>query len=245
MSAFAKYGSNALAEFLDAPDVAYGTGDDGSVVFDGSSTVLGLTPSSSIYSMTRDLYCYDLELASNVSLQPNGYRIFVKNILTLNDGSVIGWPTATGWSTVGTLAQGGALQTQVTNSLGGDGAGGTYTATPPSAALGGPKYYEQPHQAIKGYSITASGGPTYLTGGGGGSVAPGLGGGVIVLAARYIACAATSTNAVIRAEGGASNAGGGVILVVSTEPALPSNVSTSVVGNGNGSNGTYKFMQLV
>lgn len=245
MSAFAKYGTNSLAQFLDAPDSVYGNGDDGSVVFDGSSTVLGFAPSSSVYSMTRDIYCQNLEVAANVSLQPNGYRIFVKNLLTLNDSSVIGWATSTGWSTTGTLQQGGALQTSVTNSLGGNGDGGTYTATAPTAALGGTKYYEQPHQAVKGYSITAAGGPAYLRGGAGGSSAPGLGGGVIVLTARYIACVAQSSNAVIRAEGGATNSGGGAILIVSSQTALPSNITTSVAGHGTGSSGTINYMQLV
>jgi len=243
MSSVNRYGSNSLAEFLDAPDAVYGTGDDGSVVFDGSSTVLGFSPSSSIYSLDRDVYCYNLTINDNVSLQPNGYRIFVKNILTLGDASVIGWPANTGWSTTGSIQQGGASQTSVTHSLGGNGSSGTYTATVPTSALGGANYFKQPHQAVRGYSITASGGPTYLRGGAGGST--GVGGGVIICAARYIASTASVTNATFRADGGADNAGGGVILIVSSGATLPSNVSTSVAGNGTGSSGTVNYMQLV
>lgn len=243
MSSIARYGSNDLAAFIDAPDVVYGTANDGSVVFDGSSTVLSIAPSSSVYSLDRDIYCYNMTINDSVSVQPNGYRIFVKNLLTLGDASVIGWPANTGWSTAGSIQQGGAATTSVTHSLGGSGAGGTYTATAPTAALGGANYFKQPHQAIRGYSITASGGPTYLRGGAGGST--GVGGGVIICAARYIACSASSTNAVFRAQGGADNAGGGVIIVVSSGAALPSNVTTDVSGNGTGGNGTYNYIQVV
>lgn len=245
MPSLVRYGSNSLAQFLDAPDAVYGTGSDGSVTFDGTTTVLSITPSSSVYQLTRDIYCHNMTVNDSVRIEPNGYRIFVKNLLTLGDASVIGWATNTGWSTAGSIQQGGALQTSVTHSLGGNGSGGTYTATAPTSATGGTNYYYQPHQAARGYSITASGGPTYLRGGAGGSSAPGLGGGIIICAARYISCSATSTNATFRAQGGSTNGGGGVILVISSGASLPSNVSTSVSGHGTGTSGTSIYMQLV
>ena len=77
MPGLVKYGSNGLAQFLDAPDVVYGTGDDGSVTFDGTTTILSLVPSSSVYSLTRDIYCYNMTVSDSVRIQPNGYRIFV------------------------------------------------------------------------------------------------------------------------------------------------------------------------
>jgi hypothetical protein len=62
-----------------------------------------MTPSSSVYSMTSDLYFNNLTINEGVRLAPNGYRIFVKNILTLNNNSIIGFTT--GYSTAGSIAQ--------------------------------------------------------------------------------------------------------------------------------------------
>lgn len=241
MASFAKYGTNSLAQFLDAPDPVYGTGADGSVTFDGSSTVLSLAPSSNVYTLTKDIYCYNMTVNDSVTINPAGYRIFVKNILTLGNASVIGW---TGGSTAtGSIYGGAAAQTSVTHSLGGNGGGtGAGTATAPTAATGGSTYYQQPLQAIRGYSVTASG-TAWLRGGAGGST--GIGGGIVICSARYISCTATSTNAKFSAPGGSSGGGGGVILIVSSGAALPSNVSTDVTGNGTGTAGTYTYMQLV
>lgn len=243
MGILEKYGTNKLASFSDAAEVVYGTGNDGSVTFDGSSTVLSIAPASSVYALTRDIYCYDMTVSNSVRIQPNGYRIFVKNLLTLGDASVIGWASNTGWTTAGTILQGVAAANNATHSLGGYGDFGVNIAIAPTSAMGGTNYYKQPLQAVKGYAVTASGGPTYLRGGAGGS--SGLGGGVIICAARYIACSATSTNAIFRAEGGIANAGGGVILIISSGGSLPSNVSTSVAGHGGGGPGTVHYMQLV
>lgn len=243
MGGIVKFGTNSLSQFLDAPDAVYGNAVDGSVTFDGSSTVLSMVPSSSVYSMTRDIYCYNLTISDSVRLAPNGYRIFVKNLLTLGNASIIGWTG--GYSTDGSIKQGGAATTSVTHSLGGSGSGaGAGTATAPTSATGGSTFYQQPLQAIKGYSITGGATTaTYLRGGAGGST--GIGGGIIICAARYIACSATSTNAKFAAPGGATGGGGGVILIVSSGAALPSNVSTDVTGNGGAASGNYYYMQLV
>jgi hypothetical protein len=243
MGGFVKYGTNSLAQFLDAPDSIYGTAVDGSVTFDGITTVLSMTPSSSVYSMTRDIYCYNLTINDSVRLAPNGYRIFVKNLLTLGNASTIGYTG--GYSTDGSIKQGAAATVSVTHSLGGSGTGaGAGTATAPTSATGGSPYYQQPIQAIRGYSLVGgSTTPTYLRGGAGGST--GIGGGIIICAARYIACTATTTDAKFSAPGGATGGGGGVILIVSTGSGLPSNVSTDVAGNSGASSGTYNFMQLV
>jgi hypothetical protein len=243
MGGLVKFGTNSLAQFLDAPDIVYGTGDDGSVTFDGSSTVLGLAPSSSVYSLTRDIYCYNMTVNDNVSIRPNGYRIFVKNLLTLGNAAVIGWTG--GWSTTGSIQQGAAATVSVTHSLGGGGGGaGAGTATAPTAATGGSDYYKQPLNAIKGYSLTGgSTTPTYLRGGAGGST--GTGGGVIICAARYISSSATTTKAKFIASGGSTGGGGGVVLVISSGAALPSNIDVEVFGNGGGGNGTHYYIQVV
>lgn len=106
---------SALAGFLDSPDPIYGTGTDGDVTLNGSSTVLGMIPVANVYSMTSDLYFDDLIISNGVTLSPNGYRIFVKNTLSLGTNSVIGF--STGYATAGSIAQGGAVNTAVTHSL--------------------------------------------------------------------------------------------------------------------------------
>jgi hypothetical protein len=229
---------NPLAAFLDAADPIYGTGVDGSVTLDGSTTILGMAPSSSKYTMTSDLYFHNLTLNTDIHLQTNGYRLFVKNQLNMANGSRIGFTT--GFATAGSIAQGGAVLGAVTNSLGGAGlnVATAVTATAPTAALGGAKYYTIPHQAIRGWAATASATtPTFLRGGAGGSDEPG--GGVVIIAARYITV--TSGTAVISAPATAP-AGGGVVLIVSSHSALPAGLSTDVTGQNPG---TANYMQLV
>jgi hypothetical protein len=224
-----------MASFIDSADPVYGTGADGSVTLDGTTTILGMIPSSNVYSMTSDLYLHNLTINAGVRLAPNGYRIFVKNILTLNNNSTIGYTT--GYSTAGSIAQGGAATTAVTHSLGGSATG--YSATAPTDALGGSKYYQIPHQAIRGWAVSASSTtPTFLRGGAGGSGQ--AGGGVVIVAARYLSGPSTGT-AYIKAPGTAP-AGGGVILIISTHSALPASISTDITGQNPG---TVNYMQLV
>lgn len=223
-----------LASFLDAADPIYGAGVDGSVTLDGTTTVLGMAPSSNKYTMTSDLYFHNLTINSSVHLQPNGYRIFVKNILTMGNGSRIGFTE--GFDTAGSILQGAGLLAVVPHSLGGSGLYGTCVA--PTEPLGGPKYFEVPRQAVTGYSITASGGPTFLRGGGaGGPTEPG--GGVVILAARHIGV--SSGTAYISAPG-LNGAGGGVVIIVSSHSALPAGLTTDVTGENPG---TVNYMQLV
>jgi hypothetical protein len=194
-----------------------------------------MAPSSSVYSMTRDIYFNDLTINANVRLAPNGYRIFVKGTLKLvGANSTIGYTA--GFSTAGSIAQGGAASTAVTHSLGGSATG--FTATAPTAAMGGVNYFRVPTQAVTGYTITASGGPTFLRGGAGGSSQ--AGGGVIIIAARYISGPASGT-AYIKAPGTAP-AGGGVILIVSSAETLAAGITTDVTGQNAG---TVHYMSQV
>lgn len=228
-------GSVWNAYFNEAVDSVYGTGSDGDATLDGTTTVLSMAPSSSVYSMTTDLYFNDLTINASVSLAPNGYRIFVKGTLKfLGNNSIIGYTT--GFATDGSIKQGGAASTAVTHSLGGSATG--FAATAPTALLGGSNYFMVPTQAITGYSITASGGPTFLRGGAGG--AGQAGGGIVIIAARYISGPATGT-AYIKAPATAP-AGGGVILVVSSAATLATGISTDVTGQNAG---TVYYMSQV
>ena len=222
------------AYYNEGVDSVYGTGADGDETLDGTTTVLSMVPSSSVYSMTKDLYFDDLTLGNNVRLAPNGYRLFVKGTLRLGTSSVIGYTT--GYSTSGSIAQGGAAATAVTHSLGGSATG--YTATAPHSTMGGPNYFMVPTQAITGYSITAAGGPTFLRGGAGGTAQ--AGGGVVIIAARYIS-GPTSGTAYIKAPGTAP-AGGGAILIVSSAETLAAGITTDVTGQNAG---TVHYMSQV
>jgi hypothetical protein len=237
-STTSKANSN-LTGFLDAPDPVYGSAADGTQTLDGTTTILSMAPSSSVYTATRDLFFYNLTLSDSVRLNPGGYRIFVQNILTLGNGSVIGYTT--GFSTAGSIQQGGATETAVTHSLGGSSA--TQTATAPTAATGGTNYYYQPFQAIRGYSITGSSTtPTFLRGGAGG--ASGAGGGVLILAARYIGL--SSGTATVQAPGtaGSGGGGGGVVIIISSAATLLSGVSTDVAGGTGCNAGTSIYSRV-
>jgi hypothetical protein len=228
-------GSYWVAYYNEGVDSVYGTGSDGDRTLDGSTTILSMAPSASVYTMTRDLYFNNLTINTSCRLQPNGFRVFVKGTLRFaGANATIGYTT--GFSTAGSIAQGGAASTAVTHSLGGSATG--FTATAPTAALGGSQYFQVPYQAITGYSITASGGPTFLRGGAGGSGQ--AGGGVVIVAARYIAGPASGTASI--AAPGTAPAGGGVILVVSSSAALPAGITTNVTGQNAG---TYYYMQQV
>lgn len=65
----------------------YASGADGSVTFDGSSVVLGLTPSASVYTLNRDIVPALMTVNSGVTINTNGYRIYVHGPL-VNNGHI-------------------------------------------------------------------------------------------------------------------------------------------------------------
>ena len=67
----------------------FGDGNDGALDFDGSSTVLGISPSSSTYTLTRDIYASNLTIRTGVTIIPNGFRIFVSGTLTREGTGII------------------------------------------------------------------------------------------------------------------------------------------------------------
>jgi len=235
MPGVVKYPSaNLLAQYAYSADPIYGTGMDGDATLNGSSTVLGMVPVSSVYTMTRDMYFNNLVVSANVRLDPGGYRVFVKNTLTLNSGSIVGY--VTGFSTAGSIAQGGDVATAVTNSLGG--ASATLGVTAPLAAVGGSQWYDVPHQAVRGWSVSATNTtPTFLRGGAGGLLQKG--GGVVIVAARIVVPPSSGT-ATFSAKA-TSPGGGGVVIIISSAAALPSGVATDVTGFAPG---TAKYLQV-
>jgi len=215
-----------LASFLNLPDPLYGTGADGDVTISADTT------------LTSDKNYKNLTLGA-FTLNPGGYRIFVQNVLTLASGSKIGFTT--GFTTAGSIAQGGAVNTAVTHSLGGS--SGAQTATVPTAALGGSLYYQQPLQAFRGYAVTAATTtPTFLRGGAGG--ASGAGGGVVIISARYITVSSGTATFAAPGTSGSGGGGGGVILITSSAATLNAGVTTDVTGGTSASAGTVNYMQV-
>ncbi len=220
--------TDPLLDFIDSPAEIYGSGLDGSVVMTGTSNTL-----------TADMFYHNLTLADNATLDTAGYRLFVKNTLSVGTGVVIGRPG--GSTAVGSVGGGGVAAANVTNSLGGAGAGGTVTA--PTAASGGSKYYKHGPQAVLGYQITASQTtPLFLNGGSGGASGEGVGGGVVIIAARYVSIE-PGGGAVISATGG-TNAGGGVIIFVSTDTTMNPALTLNVSGGGTGADGTANYIEV-
>lgn len=65
----------------------FGTGIDGSLHFDGTTTIAGLVPSSNVYTLTSDIMATNLTIDSGVTIKSNGYRLFSNATLT-NNGTV-------------------------------------------------------------------------------------------------------------------------------------------------------------
>ena len=199
------------------PDSIYGSGMDGNVTISSNTT------------LTRDMYYNNLDVNAGIVLDTAGFRVFVRNRLTMaptnaNQGDTkIGRVGAA--STSGTLK--GGAQAAATDSLGGNGNG--YTATAPTE---GAEYFNHPDIAVAG--VIQHGGSTTATalvGGAGDSV--NYGGGVVVVCARKIQGHGTIVAS------GETTTGGGVIFIVSQSIPL-TGVTTDVTGYAAGTVKTFK-----
>jgi len=199
------------------PDSIYGSGMDGNVTI------------SSNTSLTRDMYYNNLQVDAGIVLDTAGFRVFVRNRLTMAPTSANQSDTKIGRvggvSAAGTLK--GGAQAAATDSLGGNGNG--YTATAPTE---GAEYFNHPDIAITG--VIQHGGSTAATGlvGGAGDNVN-YGGGVVVVCARKIQGHGTIVAS------GETTTGGGVIFIVSQTIPL-TGVTTDVTGYAAGTVKTFK-----
>ena len=88
----------------------FGDGSDGSVTFDGTTTILGFVPAASSYTMTRDIFCTSITINNGVTVKPNGFRIFVTATGTLTNNGTISCTGGNASGTNGSTA-GGASNT--------------------------------------------------------------------------------------------------------------------------------------
>ena len=199
------------------PDSIYGSGMDGNVTITSNT------------ALTRDMYYNNLQIDAGIVLDTAGFRVFVRNRLTMAPTNANQGDTKIGRvgsaSTSGTLK--GGAQAAATDSLGGNGNG--YTATAPTE---GAEYFNHPDIAVAGViqhggSTTATG----LVGGAGDNV--NYGGGVVVVCARKIQGHGTIVAS------GETTTGGGVIFIVSQTIPL-TGVTTDVTGYAAGTVKTFK-----
>lgn len=189
---------------------AFGDGSDGDVVFDGVSTPPGSTMSGLVYTLTRDVYYNSMHVPNAVTVKANGYRIYVRNIATIDAGGVIsnnganGNPGTAGTAgaqvsgtnagTVGASGFGGAGGNAAAGSNGGNagsggsgGTGGGFTGDAGGSA-GNLSPTTKPHVMTTILTYADSGG----TGGGGGGTnsggtgSGGAGGGTVALYAYIL-----------------------------------------------------------
>lgn len=125
----------------------YGTGADGNVVITSNVT------------LSRDMYYDNLLVGLNGTLNPNGFRIFVKNTLTLN-GNI----SAPHTISTGTVSGSPALAAgNISASIGGNSGGNTYIASSLSDS-----YKKDIINLITG-TVTTTSGVVAITGGASGA----------------------------------------------------------------------------
>lgn len=174
-------------------DVIFGEGVDGSATFDGTTTVLSLVPSSSVYKLVKDIYCTNLTVNSGVTLFTNGFRIFVNGTFT-NNGTV-GMPAAVAHS----VSDGSGTISGRQNALNPAKAWGTSTDSISVTDL-----YDL-DDSISGWFITGSGTITKI--GGGSLGVAGTAGNVTAATGPFAGNAGTFPGALTGQAGGAGNAG--------------------------------------
>lgn len=86
----------------------FGDGSDGTVTFDGTTTILGLTPSSSTYTLTRDLFLAAGTINSGVSVKTNGYKLWCAGTLT-NNGTIMWNGNNASGATAGAVLSGASI----------------------------------------------------------------------------------------------------------------------------------------
>lgn len=139
-----------------------GDGSDGAITFDGSSTVIGLSPSSSTYTLERDVACTACTVDSGVTIITNGFRILCSGVLTIN--GTVQWNGNTASSSTGASAlnDGGPLGW---GSAGGDGSSSDSDGSAGAGVVGTGAYPTVPSQSV----TTGSNGGTCCGGAGGGN----------------------------------------------------------------------------
>lgn len=147
----------------------FGGGIDGDLTFDGVSTVLGLVPSSGVYTLDRDIFAATLTVDGGVTVFTNNFRVWAETEAIVN--GTISCSGANGGNASGT--SGGtvvATSTQVFSPGGKGGNGGNGGSGAPGGAGGSSlPPYGFVAGTISGTSGNGASGSTGQGGAGGGN----------------------------------------------------------------------------
>ena len=237
-------------------DPVFGTGHDGNLTYDGSTTILGMAPSSSVYTLTRSITGANITINNGVTIKLAGYQLVASGTLT-NNGTIQangnpgvtstgGAAVAAGWYGIGTAGVNG----------GGTGAGGN---TGNASAAAGAANFLTTGAAGTASNNTFGGNGGTCSGGGGGSGFGSFAGGVGGLASATVGndtpahlaleqgrlgpgFATTETwgasggsgGAAVGGQGGGSGGGGGMAFVAARTITGTGTISAN---GGNGANG--------
>lgn len=70
--------------------VEFGNGRDGALVYDGSTTILGVSPSSNVYILNRDIFPTNMTVNTGVKVRTNGFHIYGTGTLDVVDAKSLG-----------------------------------------------------------------------------------------------------------------------------------------------------------
>jgi hypothetical protein len=146
----------------------FGDGLDGAQTFDGTSVVLGITPSSNTYTLTRDIFLTNATVNTGVKIITNGWRIFGTGTLTLSGtGNINDDATSGVANAAGTGGGGGSTKIYLAGTNGGAGGNGAVGGSAGGSSTSGLPRYCVTH----GTSAVGTDGASLGMGGGGGDAA--------------------------------------------------------------------------
>ena len=100
----------------------FGLGTDGTQHFDGTTTILGLVPSGSVYTMNRTIWCSGCTIDNGVEVKEAGFPFYDNNTLTLN-GKITDSGNAASGASAGAARSAGWFGVNVVGGAGGTNAG--------------------------------------------------------------------------------------------------------------------------
>ena len=69
---------------------AFGDGSDGPLVFDGSTTILGMAPTGQQYTLTRDIFATSVTFTNDASIRSQGFEIYATVVIDTTGSGIAG-----------------------------------------------------------------------------------------------------------------------------------------------------------
>lgn len=120
----------------------FGDGFDGSLHYDGSTTILGMAPVANVYTLTRDIYPTDMTVDNGVTIKAANWRIFGNGTLT-NNGTIHNNGNSASGSVAGAATAAGFYIATIAGGNGVTGSGGGSLGTASGATLPNPRWSTQ------------------------------------------------------------------------------------------------------